>query len=112
MIARKSGIRSARAGSSFASRPSASPMISNFRSTAALTSSLCAYASESRPATKPVIASAAFWISHRYARASGRIDEFARALDRRKNIGVATRARLDQVDGAPEQALQALREAE
>src|SRR3984957_11808613 len=111
-IWRRSGILAASAASRRSSRLSASPRISNWRSTAERrTRSLSKFA-KLLPAVIPPRAVAALLASHGRLFRSRFKDGLARPLDALLEIGIANRARLDKVDATAEQRLKRLFEAE
>src|SRR5687767_2242193 len=112
MIRRCPGTRAANVGSNFASWESASPMISNWRSTAERTSALAQYASKVSPPANSSMRPPASRASHKNARGSRRIEDLFRAIDLRTNVGVSHGSGHDEVHGAREHRLQFVLEAE
>src|SRR5712664_3988943 len=107
-----SGTIAAVSASTLRSCASASPTISNWRSTADRSKSSTAYASNDLSDTNWAIRSAAWSASQRYLRDSGRIDAFARCREARAKIWVYDRTGGNQVHLPIEEGLKSFLEGE
>src|SRR5208282_1548711 len=111
-ISRRSGTLAASAASRRASWRSASPAISNWRSTAERKTISRSKSAKVLPAVITAMAFAASRASHNRPLGSRCKNRLPRTLDARLHIRVTKRARLDEIDAAAEQCFKRLFEPE
>src|SRR6516165_3425262 len=112
MICRRSGTFCAIAASMRASCASASPMISNCRSTADRKTMSPSKSAKLLPAVTAAITSAASRASHSRLFGSRCKDGLARAFDARLQVRIAHRTRFDQIDRPTQEPLQCFLQSE
>src|SRR5262249_40626897 len=112
MISRKSGIRCANTGSNRASCANASPMISNCRSTADLSTISASKSPKLLPAVIVALASAASCASHSKLFGSRRKQRLPRGVDAGPQIGIVHGTGLDEIDRPAEKGLESVLEIE
>src|SRR5579862_2192995 len=105
-------MRTATAASTFISWVSASPMISNSRSTAARTMGRRWYSSKNSPDVNSAIDAAARWMSKTYFFASSRIEERLGKPHRFEEVGIPDGRLHHEVNRSLEQVLERLAQAE